>query len=127
MVGCDIETVKEARMKVAERFFCPGEMAHIQKQDGDRNRADAFFRYWVLKESFMKAVRLGMKLDTRKFEIEFDKEDHPVLVKKPEEFPERFFYKEYQMDGVNAKMAVCSTSDQFAEIQVTELESEIPD
>ena len=44
--------------------------------------ADAFFRYWVLKESFMKAVRLGMKLDTRKFEIEFDKEDHPVLVKK---------------------------------------------
>ena len=127
MVGCDIETVKEARMKVAERFFCPEEMAHIQKQDGDRNRADAFFRYWVLKESFMKAVRLGMKLDTRKFEIEFDKEDHPVLVKKPEEFPERFFYKEYQMDGVNAKMAVCSTSDQFAEIQVTELESEIPD
>ena len=126
MVGCDIETVKEARMKVAERFFCPGEMAHIQKQDGDRNRADAFFRYWVLKESFMKAVRLGMKLDTRKFEIEFDKEDHPVLVKSRRNSG-KIFYKEYQMDGVNAKMAVCSTSDQFAEIQVTELESEIPD
>ena len=121
MVGCDIETVKEARMRVAERFFCPGELDYIQKQEGDRDRADAFFRYWVLKESFMKAVRLGMKLDTRRFEIGFDAEDHPVLVKQPEEFPESFFYKEYQVDGVRAKIAVCSTSDQFAEIQVAEL------
>lgn len=126
-VGCDIETMKEARMKIAKRFFCQSEQKYIEQMDSDKKRNDAFFRYWVLKESFMKAVRLGMKLDTRSFEIEFDMENRPLLVKKPQEFPEAFFYKEYEVDGVNAKIAVCSTSNEFAEIKVDNLGTEISD
>lgn len=126
-VGCDIETVKKAPMKIAKRFFCQSEQEYIEKMEGDKDRDNAFFRYWVLKESFMKAVRLGMQLDTRSFEIGFDDGDYPVLIKKPQEFPESFFYKEYEVDGVNAKIAVCSTSNQFAPIKMEDLQTEISD
>lgn len=126
-VGCDIETLKAAPLKIAERFFRQRELAYIQKQDSEEKRAHAFFRYWVLKESFMKAVRLGMKLDTRSFEIDFTENDQPVLVEKPDGFPEPFFYQEYEVEGVEAKIAVCSTCDEFADIRVEHLETEISD
>lgn len=120
-VGCDIETIREARMKVAERFYCPGEVRYIQSRASDADKRDAFYRFWVLKESFMKAVRLGMKLDTRSFEIEFDASDRPTLVRKPETFAEAFFYKEYEAEGVEAKIAVCGTEDGFAPLYVERL------
>ena len=31
-VGCDIETIKETRMRVARRFFLPSETAYIERQ-----------------------------------------------------------------------------------------------
>ncbi len=37
----------------------------------------------------MKAVRRGMGLDTRSFEIGFDGEDRPFLVRKPWQYPEQ--------------------------------------
>ena len=115
-VGCDIETVKEARMRVARRFFLPTETASVEGQPSERERAEAFYRLWVLKESFMKAVRRGMGLDTRSFEIGFDGEDRPFLVRKPWQYPERYYYREYQVSGINARIAVCSTDGAFGEI-----------
>ena len=115
-VGCDVETVKEARLQVARRFFLPSETAWIEGKPSEGERAEAFYRLWVLKESFMKAVRKGMGLDTRSFEIGFDGEDCPFLEKKPSQYPERFYYREYSVPGIGARIAVCSTDGEFGEI-----------
>ncbi len=64
----------------------------------------------------MKAVRRGMGLDTRSFEIGFDGEDRPFLVRKPWQYPEGYYYREYQVSGINARIAVCSTDGAFGEI-----------
>lgn len=114
-VGCDIEVVKEARMKVAKRFFCRSEVLYIEGLEKGK-QADAFYRYWVLKESFLKATRRGMGLDLRSFEIELAGRSAPVIIQKPDDIEEDYYYKEYAVQGVPAKIAVCSTKDNFDDI-----------
>ena len=68
-VGCDIEEMREPDLRVAERFFHPGEYAYIRSFEDQSNRKEAFYRIWTLKESFLKVTGLGMKADLRSFEI----------------------------------------------------------
>ena len=110
-VGCDIETVKEADLKVAKRFFCPSEYEAILREDNQKLQRDMFYRFWVLKESFMKATREGMALDMSSFEIRLS--SPPVLLEKPERFPRDYYYREYVLPGCPCKIAVCSTDDEI--------------
>ena len=114
-VGCDVEKIKEPNMKIARRFFCEDEYQMIKKDES------LFYRFWVLKESFMKVTRLGMKLGLNTFEFYFD-ENKPVLKKKPTEIEGTFYFKEYECQGLDYRMAVSSTSSEFAEqLQVIDL------
>ena len=106
-VGCDIEFVDEPNMKIAKRFFCPSEYGVILGQKPGYGQKNVFYRFWVLKESFMKATRKGMALDMKSFEIQLGSPS--VLTKKPEEFPRNYFYQEYELSGIPYKIAVCST------------------
>lgn len=114
-LGCDVEMVGTAGEKIARRFFCPAEAGYIMGRPEGEERNQAFCRYWVLKESFMKATRLGMGLDMRSFEIGFDVKDVPVLMKKPVEMARDYYYKEYPELNREARIAVCSTEKIFAE------------
>lgn len=96
-VGCDIEEQKEPNLKIARRFFCPSEYERIVREDDPALRQEAFFRYWVLKESFAKATREGLALGMDTFEIDLG--SPPVLVRQPEAFPERYYYKEGIIGG----------------------------
>ena len=111
MLGCDVEGIKEMREGVAKRFFCESEFRYIMRQKTEKKRAEEFYRYWVLKESFMKATRLGMKLGLDRFEIQVAGEERPRLLRQPEEFPEMFFFQEYEIEGIAYKIAVCSNAD----------------
>ena len=110
-VGCDIETIKETRMRVARRFFLPSETAYIERQPSGGAEAEAFYRLWVLKESFMKATRRGMALPMDSFCIRMG--EPPVLTRQPEEFPEQYHYAEYKIQGLPYRMAVCSTDGEI--------------
>lgn len=110
-VGCDIETVRETDLKVAKRFFCPSEYEAILREDNIILQRDTFYRFWVLKESFMKATREGMALDLSDFEIRLA--SPPVLIRKPERFPRNYYYREYGLPGYPCKIAVCSTYDEI--------------
>lgn len=109
-VGCDIEAVKKARLKIAERFFCPSEYKRILKEEDTEQQDDLFYRFWVLKESFMKATRQGMAMDTKSFEVQLS--DPPTLLKKPDCYPTEYYYCEYDA-GVPYKIAVCSTDKEM--------------
>ena len=93
---------------MCQTFFCASEFQRIVEQNTEVERAEEFYRYWVLKESFMKATRLGMKLGLDQFEIGFSKEGSPYLLKQPEEFPQRYYFKEYTIADIPYKIAVCS-------------------
>ena len=106
-VGCDIEVVKTYLPRIAKRFFTDAEYQRLEEADKGE-QSDLFFRHWVLKESFMKATRLGTRLDTRSFEIEWEK-GMPKLAKKPEQFSREYAYREFFLDHTEVRAAVCST------------------
>ena len=71
-VGCDIEAVRPAELKLAARFFCPEEYRRIAEAAEGEERDGLFCRYWTLKESFIKADGRGMSLPLNGFRIEIN-------------------------------------------------------
>ena len=115
-IGCDLEEIKEERMSVAKHFFCEEEYKAILE-----NKA-SFYRYWVLKESFMKATGLGMKLGMKEFEIGFSDEDVPILKRKPQDIEGQYHFKEYECGQLPYQIAVCASTDDFdGKLQVIKL------
>ena len=111
-VGCDLEkvrvldTAEESRlMRMAKRYFCSEECEQIHS-------AEDFYRFWVLKESFQKATRLGSKLAMNTFSFAFTAEGRPFLQKQP--YEKEYYFKEYEVENLLYKIAVCSDVDAFA-------------
>lgn len=56
-IGADIQLQKKARSGVAERFFTASEYEEVRRShDPD----EAFTRIWAMKESYVKALGLGL-------------------------------------------------------------------
>ena len=67
--GCDIEKITEIDLEIAKKFFFRKEYENIAALPASEKRNGLFFRYWTLKESFMKATGLGMRLPLDSFQI----------------------------------------------------------
>lgn len=68
-VGCDIEQIADIEMEVGERFFCRDEYEEMMSETDFEARRKAFFRFWTLKKSYMKAAGLGMSLPPASFSV----------------------------------------------------------
>ena len=118
-VGCDVEKLGKLRMNIAARSFCREEYDAVAGAGTEEAQRELFFRYWVLKESFMKATGKGMALPVNSFCIRMG--DPPVLVRQPEEFTDIYRYREYCIEDLPYRMAVCSTDTEID----TELNTEL--
>ena len=118
-VGCDLEKIGQLKENIAGRFFCREEYEAILEEESEDTRTELFYRYWVLKESFMKATGKGMALPVDAFCIRMG--DPPVLVRQPREFPRDYYYMEYEIKGLPYRMAVCSTDKEIDTRLHTEL------
>lgn len=66
-VGVDVEYIdREIDLNIARHYFYNREYESIMNA---KNKPDEFFKYWVLKESYMKYTGLGMNLKLDSFEI----------------------------------------------------------
>lgn len=98
-VGCDIEKMREANFKVAERFFCRSENQYIRSQsDPDL----AFWRLWTLKESFLKALGTGIGIPMDSFLINV-KDDKATVIQSLDDY--EYSFSEYADNGY--RIAVC--------------------
>jgi len=71
-VGIDIEyNDPTIDLNIARLYFFNEEYKSIRKSENPENE---FFKYWVLKESYMKYTGLGFQLDLDSFEIIIDDE-----------------------------------------------------
>ena len=118
-VGCDVERLGELRLKLAKRYFCREEYETILAGRQEEIQTDLFYRFWVLKESFMKATGKGMALPTDRFCIRLG--DPPILIRKPAEFPGPYHYREYSWEGHPYRLAVCSSDNRIDEKLYTEI------
>ena len=77
-VGCDIEEIARYDLRVAKRFFAPEEYECIAAAPPEEQK-ERFFRYWTLKESFLKVTGRGLDLPMSSFGILFDAKDRPIV------------------------------------------------
>ena len=71
-VGCDIEEIKEYKAKVADRCFTLKEKEYLKVSS---NKDELFYRFWTLKESFMKCIGKGFAKPMNSFELDTKNED----------------------------------------------------
>ena len=67
-IGCDIEEIAERSDRFVEDYFTERERAIVGGAPGDE-RALAATLIWSAKESALKALREGLRLDTRAVEV----------------------------------------------------------
>ena len=68
-VGCDIQEIGEADLRLAERFFTQEEAESVFALATPEERRERFYRLWVLKESFLKATGKGLTLGLGSFTV----------------------------------------------------------
>lgn len=68
-VGVDIERIKPVDMRLAKRFFADGEWAQIEAA-GDGAEA-LFYRFWTVKEAYLKALGTGLNRPLNSFTVHF--------------------------------------------------------
>lgn len=72
-IGVDIEyNDSEIDLNIAKHYFFNTEYTRIIESE---NPSDEFFKYWVLKESYMKYTGLGFHLNLDEFEIIMENND----------------------------------------------------
>ena len=103
VLGADIQEQKPFNERLARRFFSAEELAYIL---GSEDRNAAFSQVWALKESYIKAVGLGLKLPLDSFSLKFEKRIE--LRGEP--------WKLWHRCVNGCHIAVCSSSDAEAEI-----------
>lgn len=102
-IGCDIQQMEQTDLKIARRFFAPEEYAYIKEQEEESAQEEAFYRIWVLKESFLKAVGTGMALSMTDFSIQIQ-EDRVIGVRQNVN-DKKYSFEEY--DLIKGYKAAC--------------------
>jgi 4'-phosphopantetheinyl transferase len=68
LVGCDLELIEPRTRAFASDWFTPGELAIVEASPPE-GRDRLVTMIWSAKESALKAVRQGLRLDTRDVEV----------------------------------------------------------
>lgn len=73
-IGVDVENVRtrEVDVEIANRYFAPAEVAALRALPRERQQRQ-LFKYWTLKESYIKARGMGLSIPLDRFA--FDLED----------------------------------------------------
>ncbi len=67
-VGCDVERIGRAPAKLARRFFHQNEAAYLERC-GEGEGDVMFFRFWTMKESYIKMTGEGMRAPLNSIEF----------------------------------------------------------
>lgn len=108
-VGCDIEKIGKADLRVANRFFAEKEKNFVFSKKNNEEQNESFYRIWTLKESYIKHTGKGLAQGLASFEFELD--DEIILCDKGNR--QKLFFKEYKINGY--RIAVCAEKNDFSE------------
>lgn len=108
-VGCDVEKIVRAPGRVAERFFHRNETAYLEHCRAEERDA-AFFRFWTMKESYIKMTGEGLRVPLDSIEFRIESEGVQVF-REGERL--HCYIREYELPGY--RVSVCAGEAQFAE------------
>ena len=67
-IGCDIERMKDAPLRIAERYFGKNECEQLDTLPSDE-KSDLFYRLWTIKESYLKMTGEGLQIPLGRIEV----------------------------------------------------------
>lgn len=67
-LGVDVEKISHIDMAIAERFFSPLESRNLAAEPADQ-QLETFYQLWTLKESYIKAVGMGLSMPLDSFSM----------------------------------------------------------
>ncbi len=108
-VGADIQVQSKDVVGLAKRFFTESECEYIFSKADRQLQKEAFYRVWVLKESFIKTIGRGMSVKLDSFSV--IGENGVEIIQSYDD--NKYYVKEYLLDGYS--IAVCSRKNDFAE------------
>lgn len=75
-LGIDVEDISRRGQSVelADRFFSPAESGALLQLDPSRQKEE-FYKYWTLKESYIKACGMGLSIPLDHFSFKFGEEN----------------------------------------------------
>lgn len=73
-VGCDIEAIKDAPLRIAERYFSKREKEQLDSAVTTEEKSDLFYRMWTIKESYLKMTGEGLQVPLNCAEVVLGKE-----------------------------------------------------
>lgn len=99
LVGVDIEHMREdfATLEIAERFFSKEEFEALKAAPGDQ-RTRAFFNCWSRKESYIKAIGMGVSYPLEGFTVTLASNDAPASLKVYADATEAARWSMYDLD-----------------------------
>ncbi|MEY3739441.1 MAG: hypothetical protein RLZZ192_116 [Pseudomonadota bacterium] len=117
-VGIDVEHLgrKETNIDIAERFFAPEEVAELMALP-QAQQSTRFLEYWTLKESYIKAIGMGLSCPLESFAFKpkahqaapsLIRVDDPLLREK------RWAFWQEQVESQHL-VALCVQADQEAQ------------
>ncbi|SDU43442.1 4'-phosphopantetheinyl transferase superfamily protein [Stappia sp. ES.058] len=98
-LGIDVEaTTRKVSEGLAERFFAPDEVAALMALP-DAEQPLRFFALWTLKESYIKAVGMGLAIPLDRFAFGFSGTEALSFRADREERPEDWTFRQTVLSG----------------------------
>jgi 4'-phosphopantetheinyl transferase len=98
-LGLDVEWLDRSNAlgDIARHSFAPAEIAYFEGTHPDRQR-DLFFRFWTLKEAYIKARGQGLSIPLASFSFHLEEDERPAIRFAPghEGEPCEWSFFEYQ-------------------------------
>lgn len=107
-LGVDVEQVRPVSVGVSDMVFTDDEQQWIW---GASDSDAAFFQLWTLKESYIKALGLGMRKALRSFSFVIEGEDIRLFDTEDATAGARFFFRQGVYEG--SWWALCSEGAAF--------------
>ena len=106
-VGVDVEQIKSIDFTGLDLFFTSREWDRLSSYEGQQ-KLEYFYDLWTLKESYMKALGVGMSLPPNSFWIEND----PCITVHAPERQQNWHFQQYALSP-DYKLSACSASPTF--------------
>lgn len=111
-VGIDIEEIKPIDLSIAENFFSREEYSYLMNVKQNEQLL-AFYELWTIKESYIKAIGMGLSIPLSDFTITIN-EQKIIHVKESRVTGVQFDLKLYDIDPMY-KLSVCSSKKIYEE------------
>ncbi|MNZ41675.1 4'-phosphopantetheinyl transferase sfp [compost metagenome] len=121
LIGIDVERIHELNLDIAKHCFSAQEFQDLDSLPDNQSKLEYFYDLWTLKESYIKAVGMGLSLPLSSFTIR--KKGRSIQLTTSNTF-NRCSFKQYTADS-SYKISICAQREQIQDELVLISEDEL--